>query len=320
MKKSIPHHIAKSGLTIYDSLEDRLDLYYSTEELEKLLDSKLRGVNVDFENKTRSKFVKSRICEILGYPVPKRFSRTTPQFPGQNFQTYVQKSNNMQIWNAKVQPDWRYVIVRPDERNIISKVRVVTGQEIAAIETTGKLTHKYQAKSRHPITQSQLVSASDTKNMLKMAHRLTGFIPIAAIFKQLRKLEGATILKPSVGQERNRGSFLHDEVNKIFKAKWRDDGQFPDIKEQLIELKLQTASTIDLGLVLPDGNEMLSSVPGFRHCDTRYVVFYAEPLPTGVRLKNVIVVTGEDFFGPFLKFGGNVKNSKYQIRIGKLFA
>ena len=38
-------------------------------------------------------------------------------------------------------------------------------------------------------------------------------------------------------------------------SRYEDKGQFPDIRHQLLEVKLQTSPTIDLGLVLPSSTE-----------------------------------------------------------------
>ena len=59
-------------------------------------------------------------------------------------------------------------------------------------------------------------------------------------------------------QERNRGAALHALVCKALGyAGYQDDGQFPDVRHQLLEVKLQTSPTIDLGLVRPDSTEPL---------------------------------------------------------------
>ena len=86
--------ISESGLSIYDSLDDRHDLFIPAKELESILDESLRGLNLDYPGKTRSKVAKQKVCQALGYPVPSSFSKTQPRFPGQNFDTYVQKANN----------------------------------------------------------------------------------------------------------------------------------------------------------------------------------------------------------------------------------
>ena len=70
--------IAASGLSIFDSLEDRPDLFIETRTLERILKKALRGLNLDYPIRTRSKVLKSWVCEALGYPVPKSFQRTRP--------------------------------------------------------------------------------------------------------------------------------------------------------------------------------------------------------------------------------------------------
>src|SRR5207302_4736347 len=136
------------------------------------------------------------------------FKRTHPRFPGQNFDTYVQKSNNLQIWNQEVTPSRRYVVIRVDERSRVSAVRVVTGTVLAELDRTGTLTHKYQAKSRAPVSGSILVSAHDTANVIRRLiapeaialepaeglvpmrpdrHR---FLPISALYQLLSSLFG----------------------------------------------------------------------------------------------------------------------------------
>jgi len=83
--------------------------------------------------------------------------------------------------------------------------------------------------------------------------------------------------------------------------------------DQLLEVKLQTSPTIDLGLVSPDGTGTVSDIPALRHCDVRYAVFYGTVIGAEVRLDHVIVSTGRDFFQFFQRFGGLVLNKKLQI-------
>ena len=72
-------------------------------------------------------------------------------------------------------------------------------------------------------------------------------------------------------QERNRGAELHKLVcQRLGYLDYRDDGQFPDVRHQLLEVKLQSSPTIDLGLVCPDSEEALhvQKIEGrqIRHC------------------------------------------------------
>src|SRR5688572_4722349 len=103
MKPKVSDYVAairESGLSIYDPVEIGSPLWIPSPQLEQLLNEGLKGLNVEgLPNRTRSKTVKSRICQVLGYPVPKSFKKIKPRFLGQNFDTYNQKSSNLQIWN-----------------------------------------------------------------------------------------------------------------------------------------------------------------------------------------------------------------------------
>ncbi len=107
-------NIAESRLSIYDRIEiGDPDLWIPTSELETLLDEGLKGLSLrGLPLRTRSKVVKQEVCRVLGYPVPGSFKRTQPRFPGQVFDIYVQKSNNLQIWNEEISPTRRYVIIQ----------------------------------------------------------------------------------------------------------------------------------------------------------------------------------------------------------------
>jgi hypothetical protein len=94
-----------------------------------------------------------------------------------------------------------------------------------------------------------------------------------------------------------------------------DEGQFPDVIEQLLEIKLQTAPTIDLGLVCPESTEPIADRPDVYHCDVRYAVFYGTIVGSTVRLDYLMLTTGADFFEYFRRFEGKVRNSKLQIRL-----
>jgi len=140
--------IRRSGLTIYDAVEiGDPDLWIPTPELEELLHVALRGISLaGLPLRTRSKVVKEHVCQALGYPVPPSFKKSQPRFFGQNFDTYVQKSNNLQVWNEDLASTRRYVIIRVNDRDEICRVKVVTGDTLSLLDTTGTLTQKYQAR------------------------------------------------------------------------------------------------------------------------------------------------------------------------------
>ena len=206
--------IKESRLSIYDSLVSRPNLKLSTESLESLLNDRLKGLLLNQPIRTRSKVVKSAICEALGYPVPRSFRKTQPRFPGQDFDVYVQKSNNLQIWNEDLSPTRRYVLVRVSEDDKVTKTRVVTGQQLIKLDTTGTLTQKYQASAIAEVTNSRLVSANDTVDLIQKKQQqeseyFQNLMPIDKLFVRLRPLEGKLINNPGADQERNRGWELH---------------------------------------------------------------------------------------------------------------
>ena len=313
--------ISSSGLTIYDSLHDRSDLYLEDGALQDLLNKSLRGVDLDYPIRTRSKVLKAKICEAMGYPVPKTFQRTRPRFPGQNFNVYAQKADNLQVWNQEIAASRRYVVVQVKPSGRVGKVRVVTGEVLAKYDATGTLTSKYQASSRAAVRKSQLVSGRDTLNVRQRVIKsrspaMPCFLPIEKLFDTLVPLVGSRIANPGRDQERNRGWALHQAVcRQVTGVAAADCGQFPDMPDQLLELKLQTASTVDLGLVLPDSTVPIASLPAFQHCDVRYAVFYATLTGANVQLDHLVLTTGADFFKFFQRFEGKIVNKKLQLHL-----
>lgn len=326
--------ISRSRLSIYDYIEvGDPKLWIPSSDLEALLDKGLRGLSVaGLKLRTRSKVVKQKVCEILGYPVPIAFQKTHPRFPGQAFDTYIQKSNNLQVWNEELAPTRRYVLIRVSPDETINRVRVVTGDDLALLDTTGTLTQKYQARIVTGEQSGELISARDTENLLPIVGRsksLASFdptdapevgsiFPITEVFNCLQPLIGRSFADSGRDQERNRGGELHRLVCEALGYRdYRDDGRFPDVRNQLLEVKLQTAATIDLGLVRPDSREPLdlSQLEGatVRHCDVRYAVFYAGTDGTRVTLTHLYLTTGEEFFTRFTQFQGKVLNKKLQI-------
>ena len=330
---SYPECISASGLTIYDAVRDKGDLYIPDVELENTLRNGLVGMDLSYPLRTRSKVLKSKICEILGYPIPKTFKKTQPRFTGQDFDTYIQKSNNLQIWNEEISATRRYVIIRVDDQSQVTAVRVVTGEALARLDNTGVLTKKFQAKSRCPVVGSVLVTQSDSYELVENIRALAQnaekvpenvnferFMPIADLYGRLLSLIGKTMPDPGLDQERNRGGALHEAVClALGMEEKRDTGTCPDVVEQLLELKLQTSPTIDLGLVSPDDESPLHNMPGVRHCDIRYAVFYGSTDGAEVDIQHIVLCAGKDFFKFFQRFEGKVINTKLQIPLPSSF-
>ncbi len=218
--------IRHSGLSIYDPIDiGDPELWIPALELELLLDEGLRGISLGgMPLRTRSKTVKQHVCRILGYPVPYSFTKVQPGFPGQSFDTYTQKSNNLQIWNEELAPSRRYVIIRISDDGVILKAKVVKGHTLALLDTTGTLTRKYQARLIPENAAAELVSDEDTDLLKPFVRRGLGLkrfvspinnpaagelIPIDDLFGRLKSLVDQVFPDPGSDQERNRGADLH---------------------------------------------------------------------------------------------------------------
>lgn len=157
-------NIHNSNLSIFDPINPNdSSLFIPIHELKRLLLKHLIGHSLNgLPLRTRSKVVKTLICEALGYSVPRSFIKTQPRFPGQNFDVYTQKSLNVQIWNEEVDAERRYVFLKVDEFDIISSIQVVSGDVLSKFDRTGKLTTKYQATMNH-FSNSSLFSKDSLK-------------------------------------------------------------------------------------------------------------------------------------------------------------
>ena len=189
----------------------------------------------------------------MGYPVPASFKKTQPRFPGQNLDIYAQKSRNLQIWNEEISPARRYAIFAIDEDDIVTTVKVVSGDALAKLDTTGTLTQKYQAGVNLIGNEgAHLLSSSDTTELQKITVSKNNIallnpavdpdenslMTITDIFSKLTSLIGATFSDIGSDQERNRGAILHEYVSgALGYIEHQDNGQFPDVRHQLLEVK-----------------------------------------------------------------------------------
>jgi len=333
--------IVKSAITIYDPIKIGGALWIPSDLLEVLLQTELAGHRFEaVALRTRSKLAKSEVCRVLGYPVPKSFRKMKHQarFPGQNLDTYVQSADNLQIWNSEISPARRYVLIRPDADGIVRRIRVVSGADLAPLDRTGKLTRKFQARISN-LTQTRLASGKDTSNLGKLIAserpplsmvspidlpQFGKLFSIAGLFAKLSPLVGSIFENPGTLQERNRGGLLHGLVSSALGYRdYADNGRFPDIRHQLLEVKLQTSPTIDLGAISPDSIDYMD-FPAIgsvrvRHQDVRYAVFCGLVTDEQITLTGLVIVTGKDFYSTFEKFGGLVINNKYQLPLPRDF-
>jgi hypothetical protein len=336
--RAVRHAITGRGFDIYEPLNAHPDVVYSRAELQALLSHELVGQILAGPIRTRSKLAKGAVCSALGYPVPETFRRVKPRFPGQDIDVYVQHHDNLQVWNEELSPTRRYVVIRVDQVGRVIAVRVVEGAELAAFDRTGTLTSKYQARRREGTGESKLVSPTDTAEFIAelapldeidaaMLGELAPSSPpvrgrvlaIQSLYDRLLRLVGGEM--EYLTSERLRGEQLHRLACKLLGlGSYSDTGRFPDIVCQALEVKLQTSSTIDLGMVTPDsGGPAITLSPRLRHSDSRYLVAYAVHDNTTLRITHIVVATGADFFKEFQRFGGLVQNRKLQLRLPTSF-
>lgn len=128
---------------------------------------------------------------------------------------------------------------------------------------------------------------------------------------------GSVYTDPGVVQERSRGTVVHREACARLGADgFADNGQFPDILSQLVEVKLRLARTVDLGLELPSSDIPLASANGLLGArDVRYAIFYADRDGAAFEISGLVVVTGADFFKEYRQFGGLTANRKLQLKL-----
>lgn len=330
MREAIRHHRP----SIYDEPATELTgLFYTPHELETLLRAELLGRRdlADLAVRTRSKVAKTLVCKVLGYAPPPIFKKVNPRLRHANIDVYSQQSNNLQIWNEEVDSARRYVILILKE-DIIADVKVIAGADLAQYDTTGTLTSKFQANRINEGSGSSLASSADTPefiDLLRPSSVLHGevspvsppsrgqVLDIATVYSTLLPLVGETFSDPGLTQERNRGTVVHRRVCSLLGlSHFADNGQFPDVLSQALEVKLQLARTVDLGLELPESLTPVASTNGLLAvADIRYAIFYGERTGSSFTISELVVVTGQEFFKEFRQFQGNVSNSKLQLRL-----
>ena len=332
--KLVREGIRRDSPSIYNSpATEFTGLFYTPHELALLLKAELVGRRdlADLPVRTRSKVAKTLVCEALGYVAPTTFQKVAPRLRHANVDVYSQQSNNLQIWNQEVDAARRYVILVLID-GAIGDVRVIAGADLAQYDTTGTLTSKFQANRIHEGSGSFLVSRSDTPDLVRLFNPSSSFtgavspvapptngkvLNISTVYERLLPLVGASFTDPGLTQERNRGTVVHREACTLLGlSHFADNGQFPDVLSQLLEVKLQLARTVDLGLELPDSRTPVASTNGvLAVADMRYAIFYGARTGSTFVITELVAVTGRDFFKEFRQFKGNVSNSKLQLRL-----
>jgi len=221
-------------------------------------------------------------------------------------------SYNLQVWNRSPASDTllikyengeslkctdvRFVMVRIDIRKgIISAIIILTPEYIETrFGRFGKPTIKQQLlisrKVRKEIYESvdKIKSFPDTK---KLSYYIThDYVrPNSQMVEEpdLKRLYSIELLRKMVaerligkkldsGPTKNRGQALERAVLQLLGYEIKETdllyGAFPDIKNQLLEVKVQDSPTVDLGRFSPEKEEVLFHEKGLTTFDVRYLI------------------------------------------------
>jgi len=241
------------------------------------------------------------------------------------------KSYNLQVWNRIPNcktvlvkydsgeslkcDDVRYVFVRIDTVNsLISSIVVLTADYIEThFGKFGKPTIKHQLmisnKARNQIynSDSKILSFQDSK---KLTYYITDTYekPNDSIVKEpcfsnlySIKLLVEIVAKRLVGVKlessatKNRGQALERLTLELLGYKIAENknlvGGFPDIPNQLLEVKVQDAQTVDLGKFTPEKEEIVVEENHLTTFDVRYLIALTNP-KTDI-IEGIILAPGE---------------------------
>ena len=192
--------------------------------------------------------------------------------------------------------DVRFVFVRVDmSKNIIASIIILTPQYIEQkFGKFGKPTIKHQllisSKVRKAIyeSDSKVLSLSDSKKLSEQV-KDDYLMPEAAMIDtpDLQNLFSISLLNKMVAENligfklnaaatKNRGQALEKKVLELLGYKTEENavlfGAFPDIRNQLLEVKVQDSPTVDLGKFSPEKEEIVIETAHLTTFDVRYLI------------------------------------------------
>lgn len=226
-------------------------------------------------------------------------------------------SYNLQVWNRipatetlliKYESgeslkciDVRFVFVRIDtENNVIASVIILTPEYIEQkFGKFGKPTIKHQllisGKVRKDIfeREDKILSFPDSKKLsYQIRHDYeppkTGMVEepdIKHLFSigLLKKMVAEKLIgfKLNAAATKNRGQALEKKVLELLGYDVKDNdllyGAFPDIRNQLLEVKVQDSPTVDLGKFSPEKEEIVIADSDLTTFDVRYLIALTNP-------------------------------------------
>ena len=240
-------------------------------------------------------------------------------------------SYNLQVWNripnCKVLlvkydtgesikcDDIRYVFVRIDlQCKNISSILILTAAYIEDhFGKFGKPTIKHQLlisnKVRNHIysSASKILSFSDSKNLSdymtdnynKPEERISEEPDLQNLYsiKLLEEMVASKLIgkKLDSNATKNRGQALERMTLELLGYEMTSNeklvGGFPDIPNQLLEVKVQDAQTVDLGRFTPEKEEVIVAGSNLTTFDVRYMIALTDP-KTDI-IEGIILAPGE---------------------------
>ena len=240
------------------------------------------------------------------------------------------KKYNLQVWNripasesVQVQysdggvlsaKDVRYVFVPVDPRTeLIQSVVILSPDYIqATFGSFGKPTKKHQLIIPSSVRQGILsqeppvflrsdtnrVSAMVTSSYVKPTSSIhdppeAGMILGNELVSEMLSQHLLGLIIPP-GATKNRGQTLEKIVAQLLGYTVADEllaGGYPDIMNQLLEVKIQDSATVDLGLYSPQFEEMLPKVPTVTTRDVRYLIALMDS--DASRIAGLIICSGD---------------------------
>lgn len=238
---------------------------------------------------------------------------------------------NLQVWNrfptsdsvlvdyidseGLAAKDIRFIFVKVDKnKNKISSVIILSPEYIEdKFGSFGKPTIKHQLiisnKFRNNLLNSPqaILYFDDTQNLKKI--RSNKYTPPQRNFNDFPEsgeIYGNKIifekvarkiidLKIPVSETKNRGQFFETLCLKLLGYEYREndllEGGYPDIRHQLLEIKIQDSPTVDLGKYSPEFDQIIMPQFSITTKDIRYLIALTDSVD--LRIKAVVLCPGE---------------------------
>jgi hypothetical protein len=242
----------------------------------------------------------------------------------------------------------RIVIVKRNEENVITGFKIVKGEELEKWDNTGTKTVKWQGfvpdslrnegkvytGSSEPLfskigmsdltleEKQEEIRVQETETSEKEAEK-----PPEGASHILTIDELESILKDLMGieledrGERLTGQLFEKRVAEKIGYEFdeedlsADRGEFPDLLNQLLEVKFQDSPTIDLGRHLPTDDEELEfnwNDWKLTNQDIRYVIGLGDEKEGYFELTDIVILSGEEFE----EFFGVTADTNSKIQMG----